>query len=189
MLRLLTLLLAGMLLSNCSGRIPGLGGPHSAAQRAFLKNISTHCGQTYEGVVVFPAEPAPPFKDARLLMLVQQCGPNEWRIPFWVGQDKSRTWVLTPTTEGLLFKHDHRHEDGSPDEVTNYGGLADALGSARQQNFPADAFTAGLIPAAATNVWRLRLSEDGKIFSYILERDGKPRFQADFDLAKPVSSK
>ena len=186
MFRLLTLLLAGMLLSNCSGRISGLGGPHSTAQRAFLKNISIHCGQTYEGVVVFPAEPAAPFKDARLLMLVQQCGPTEWRIPFWVGEDKSRTWVLTPTGEGLLFKHDHRHEDGTPDAVTNYGGLADALGSARQQNFPADAFTAGLIPAAATNVWRLRLSDDGKIFSYILERDGKPRFQADFDLSKPV---
>ena len=132
MFRLLTLLLAGIVLSNCSGRISGLGGPHSAAQRAFLKNISTHCGQTYQGTVVFPAEPAPPFKDARLLMLVQQCGPTEWRIPFWVGEDKSRTWVLTPTGEGLLFKHDHRHEDGTPDEVTNYGGMADAAKFSRR---------------------------------------------------------
>jgi len=187
MIRFFTLLSAAILLSHCSPRIPGSEAAQRRDQKAFLKNISALCGQTFEGVVVFPAEPAPPFKDARLLMLVQQCGPKEWRIPFWVGEDKSRTWILTPIGEGLLFKHDHRHEDGTPDEVTNYGGLADALGSARQQNFPADAFTVGLIPAAATNVWRLRLSEDGKVFSYILERDGKPRFQADFDLSKPVT--
>jgi hypothetical protein len=25
--------------------------------------------------------------------------------------------------EGLQLKHDHRHEDGTPDEVTMYGGV------------------------------------------------------------------
>ena len=47
---------------------------------------------------------------------------------------------------------------------------------------PADAFTAQLLPAAATNEWTLELSPDKKVLSYILKRNGKLRFQADFKL-------
>lgn len=155
-------------------------------QAAFLSKLSALCGKTFEGVAVFPDDPAEPFKNQRLLMYVQTCKDGEWRIPFLVGEDKSRTWVLTVTPEGLLFKHDHRHADGTPDEVTNYGGLAAPGGSAFRQSFPADGFTAKLLPAAATNEWTLRLSEDGKQFSYILKRHGEMRFQADFNLAKAV---
>jgi hypothetical protein len=156
------------------------------AQAAFFSKLSALCGKSFEGVAVFPDDPAEPFRNARLLMYVQTCKDGELRIPFLVDEDKSRTWVLTVTPEGLLFKHDHRHADGTPDEVTNYGGLAAPGGSAFLQRFPADGFTAKLLPAAATNEWTMRLSEDGKQFSYILKRHGEMRFQADFDLTKAV---
>lgn len=183
------ILITGMLFA-CSGCSTHQGHRNEKAvnrtQKAFFQNLSALCGKTFEGVAVFPPDPSEPFRNARLLMRVETCKDSELLIPFVVGEDKSRTWMLSLTPEGFLFKHDHRHEDGTPDEITNYGGFADANGSKFQQNFPADSFTASLIPAAATNVWRLRLSEDGKTFSYILERDGKPRFQADFDLSSPV---
>ena len=49
----------------------------------------------------------------RLVMHVRDCSADEVRIPFWVGEDHSRTWVVTRTETGLRLKHDHRHEDGS----------------------------------------------------------------------------
>jgi hypothetical protein len=155
-------------------------------QAAFVQKISNLCGKRYAGVAVFP-DPAPePFRGATLVMEVRYCTATEVHIPFLVGEDASRTWQLTLSPSGLLFKHDHRHADGTPDDITNYGGYADARGNAWQQFFPADADTAALIPAAATNAWEMRLSEDGRMFSYILRRDGKLRFQADFDLSREL---
>ena len=82
------------------------------------------------------------------------------------------------TANGLQLKHDHRHADGTPDEVTMYGGTAVEPGSDLSQSFPADTYTAELIPEAATNVWSITLSADGTQISYYLERHQKPRFRA-----------
>ena len=157
-----------------------------AAQKAFFKNMKKLCGRKFEGATDFPPDPAHPLAGKRLVMHVEKCGEREIRIPFHVGADRSRTWVLTMTADGLLFKHDHRHEDGTPDRVTDYGGLAAHDGTAAEQRFPADAFTAGLIPEAKTNVWTMRLDRTRKRFTYYLERDGAPRYRAYFDLGKPL---
>ncbi|QNP52589.1 hypothetical protein [Hymenobacter qilianensis] len=153
----------------------------------FFGRLSTLCNQAYEGKVVFPEGGKDPFGGKALVMRVQSCSPTEIRVPFQVGEDKSRTWVFTKSDQGLLLKHDHRHPDGTPDSVTMYGGYAKAGSTLYSQSFPADDYTAKLIPAAATNEWSTVLSEDRKTFSYILKRDGQLRFQADFDLTKPLS--
>ncbi|MBA3243309.1 MAG: hypothetical protein H0T60_18970 [Acidobacteria bacterium] len=158
------------------------------AQKAFFKNMKKLCGRKFEGATDFPPDPSHPLAGKRLVMHVETCGEREIRIPFSVGEDRSRTWVLTMTTGGLLFKHDHRHEDGTPDRVTNYGGLASRDGTVREQRFAADAFTAGLIPEAKTNVWTMQIDEAKKRFTYYLERDGAPRYRAYFNLGKPLSS-
>jgi hypothetical protein len=55
------------------------------------------------------------------------------------------------------------------------------------QAFQADAFTARLIPAAASNVWTVAV-EPGKTFSYALRREAEARrFRVDFDLSRPVA--
>ena len=71
-----------------------------------------------------------------------------------------------------------RRADGTPDEVTLYGGVAVDAGSALSQSFPADRYTANLIPEAATNEWFLSFSADGQELTYYLERHGKARFKA-----------
>ena len=53
-----------------------------------------------------------------------------------VGEDRSRTWILTLSEKGLLFKHDHRHPDGTPDKITMYGGWAAEGGTAYLNVFP-----------------------------------------------------
>ena len=54
-----------------------------------------------------------------MVMHVRECGDAEVRIPFHIGDDRSRTWVFTRTTDGIRLKHDHRHEDGSEDDISN----------------------------------------------------------------------
>ena len=146
---------------------------------AFFGNLSRMCGATYEGASVFPQDPADQFAGKKLVATVASCKANEIRIPFVVGADRSRTWIIRNDKAVLTLAHDHRHEDGTPDKQTMYGGLASAPGSALSQSFLADSYTAKLIPAAVTNVWTLTFSPDASKMTYYLERDGKPRFKAE----------
>ena len=123
----------------------------------------------------------------RLVMHVRECRSAEIRIPFHVGDDRSRTWVLTRTAEGLRLKHDHRHRDGTPDTITQYGGDTRDAGTATRQSFPADAHSASLNPLYRTNVWTMEI-EPGT-FVYELIRVGTDRrFRAEFDLTRAVQA-
>lgn len=146
---------------------------------AFFANLAALCGATFEGASVFPRDPGDAFAGKKLVANVAKCTANEIRVPFIVGEDRSRTWVFTKSAGALELKHDHRHADGTPDEQTMYGGMASANGTPHSQAFHADAYTAKLIPAASTNVWTVTLSPDGKTLTYFLERDAKPRFKAE----------
>ena len=151
---------------------------------AFLANLRAHCGKAYEGRMVNPVPGDSVMARARLVMHVRECGDTV-RVPFHVGEDRSRTWVLTRTGSGVRLKHDHRHADGKPDSVTQYGGDSRATGTAAQMEFAADAFTANLIPAARTNVWTVEISATQ--FAYRLRREGtERRVNVVFDLTKPV---
>jgi len=158
-------------------------------QHPFLQNLKSFCGKSYEGKTMYPLDDKDLFAGKRLCIHFLKCEESEVLIPFVVGEDSSRTWVLTIDSIGLLLKHDHRHNDGTPDSITLYGGYAKSAQNEYEQFFPADSYTAKLIPAAATNEWNLVLSRDKKILSYILRRDGKLRFHADFDLTHPVNKK
>lgn len=158
-------------------------------QEAFWTALQGLCGQAFAGRMVEGTAPGDAaIGQERLVMHVRRCGPEEIRIPFHVGENRSRTWVITRTATGLRLKHDHRHEDGSEDKVTQYGGDTAGAGTPEAQDFPADAHTAGLIPAAKANVWTLRV-EPGQLFSYALRREAEGRrFRVDFDLSKPVAT-
>jgi hypothetical protein len=128
------------------------------------------------------------FANKRLLMRVRDCSANEVRIPFHVGEDRSRTWVLRRVPGALRLKHDHRHADGHPDSVTWYGGDTHSPGTRGRQEFPADAWTAALIPRAATNVWTIEV-DPGRNFVYALRREGTDRrFRIEFDLTREVNA-
>ncbi len=165
--------LAGMLLSAFDVRAQPV-----AEQEAFFEALGALCGASYVGAAVFPEDPGEDWRGQTLVATIQTCSDDEIRIPLAVGADQSRTWVITRTAAGLQLKHDHRHEDGTPDEVTQYGGVALQPGTALAQSFPADTYTADLIPEAATNEWFLSLSPDGVTMTYYLERHGAPRFKA-----------
>ncbi|NML59681.1 hypothetical protein HHL21_00950 [Massilia sp. RP-1-19] len=152
---------------------------HAEGKADFFARLTSLCGARFEGASVFPREAGDAFAGKKLVAHIATCTADEVRVPFTVGADRSRTWIFTKSAAGLELKHDHRHADGTPDEQTMYGGMANDQGSADVQSFEADAYTAKLIPAASTNVWTVTLAPDGKSISYHLARDGKPRFKAE----------
>ena len=156
------------------------------AQGAFFARLTALCGKRFPGRAVFTSTPDDPMARASLVMHVATCTSEQIRVPFIVDGDRSRTWVVTLHPGAMQLKHDHRHADGTPDEITMYGGWAAPGTNPFRQRFPADSQTKVLIPAASTNVWTLELDDRKGEFVYDLERDGRPRFRAVFDLRSPL---
>ena len=169
-------------------------------QDAFFSRLSALCGRAFEGRIVSPpVEADRDFAGRRMVMHVRDCSADEVRIPFHVGDDRSRTWVVrrradpadpAAAIQPLSLKHVHRHADGSEDRLSHYGGLARSDGTATRQEFPADAFSRQLferenIPQSARNVWALEVSP-GASFAYELRRPGR-FFRVEFDLTEPVA--
>jgi len=155
-------------------------------QMLFWAALQKLCGKAYSGTITAGGENDTVFGGKDLIMHVRACEPNRIRIPFFVGADSSRTWVLTLTPDGIQLKHDHRHKDGTPNEVTMYGGTTSNFGSAIRQFFPADQETADMLPAAIGNIWWIDLVP-GKYFSYNLRRVNTPRlFSVRFDFSNYV---
>lgn len=184
MIRTLAAGIFAIALAACA-TAPAPVSPHEA----FFTNLSALCSNAYAGRVVSndPADAA--FASATLVMHVRECSATEIRIPFHVGENRSRTWVITRTAAGLRLKHDHRHEDGHEDTLTQYGGDSIAGGSAARQEFPADdfskrLFTANNIPASVENVWAVEI-HPGRMFAYELRRPNR-HFRVEFDLTRPV---
>jgi len=157
----------------------------------FLAALAEHCGQAFAGRVVAnqPAAPNDPFENRTLVMHVRSCEPDRVLVPFHVGEDRSRTWIISRTESGLRLKHDHRHEDGSEDVLTMYGGDTTGQGTARRQEFPVDAFSRELfarenLTPSMENTWAMEI-QPARLFAYELTRPGR-RFRVEFDLSAPV---
>jgi hypothetical protein len=141
---------------------------------AFFTGLLALCGQAFEGRMTTndPADAA--MGAQRLVMHVRECKDDEIRIPFHVGADRSRTWVVTRTASGLRLKHDH---------------------SASRQDFPVDAESIALFiregrAVSTTNTWTIE-HRKGRLFAYGLARPAAGnnparRFRVEFDLTKPV---
>ncbi|MBK6706821.1 MAG: hypothetical protein IPG54_04765 [Sphingomonadales bacterium] len=187
-------LLTALALSACATTSP------ASPQDAFWANLNAHCGKAFPGTLASDEAVDADFKGRPLMMHVRHCSANEIRIPFHVGPkdaggewDRSRTWVITRTATGLRLKHDHRHEDGSEDRLTQYGGDTASPGSATVQAFPVDAESIALFrregrDVSVTNVWEVEISEKGAAtprFAYVLRRTGANarHFRVEFDLA------
>ncbi len=180
------LVFALLLASSACATVPA--APHLAPeQEMFWAALGAHCGRAYEGRVTLSAGSAGDTAMAgkRLVMHVRQCGAAEIRIPFHVGDDRSRTFVVTRTPTGLRLKHDHRHEDGKPDSITWYGGDTRGPGAAHAQSFPADAHTASLNPLFRTNVWTMEIERERLVYDLVRVGTNR-RIRVEFDLTHTV---
>jgi hypothetical protein len=180
--------------------------PDTDPQSRFFAALSSHCGKAYAGRLVTADAADADLAGQAMVMAVAECGPERIAIPFHVQRpdgswDRSRTWLVTRTAGGLRLKHDHRHEDGSSDSATMYGGDTASPGTARAQSFPVDAESIALfkregLTASLTNVWTIEVDPagtPGAAYAYQLRRTvagGAPaerHFRVEFDLTKPVA--
>lgn len=187
--------------------------PPADPQTAFWANLRAYCGKAYAGTLASDEAADADFNGRAMMMHVRSCTDSEIRIPFHVGPkdtdgtgdgagdgkwDRSRTWVITRTPAGLRLKHDHRHEDGSEDRLTQYGGDTASPGSATAQAFPVDAesiarFRREGLDRSVTNIWQVEISDKGAAnprFAYMLRRTGENArfFRVEFDLSREVTA-
>lgn len=181
---------SGALLGGC------VSPPDAGAdpQDRFMAALASHCGKAYAGRMTSTDATDADMANAAMVIHFRECSQTRMAIPFHVQAadgtwDRSRTWLITRTDAGLRLKHDHRHEDGSADAVTMYGGDTATDGSAGTQDFPVDAesialFRANGLTASVTNVWQVEV--DAATYAYQLSREGR-LFRVEFDLTKPVA--
>jgi hypothetical protein len=182
-----TIALAALLLAGCATR-----ATDSDPQAQFMARLNALCGQAFAGRLVSDPATDADMAGKALVMHLRRCAPDRVEIPFHVGDDRSRTWVITRTATGMRLKHDHRHKDGSSDPVTHYGGDTADAGTATHQSFPVDADSIATLRQnklgrSISNIWTVEA--DTARFAYELRRPPGPTaryFRVEFDLAKPV---
>lgn len=160
------------------------GSGQASPQDGFWANIEALCGQAFAGEVIH--EPGDTMAGKDLVMHVRDCTDERIRIPFVVGDNLSRTWVLTRVEDRIDLRHDHRDEDGNPEEVTMYGGVSPNPGSAEGQIFPTDARSQQILPDSWPSVWMMA-TEPGETFTYYARRQGTDSYyHVVFDLTREV---
>jgi hypothetical protein len=173
--------LAAALLAACTTT------PEPEPADAFMANLVTLCGKSFEGRLVTTDPADADFAGKKLVMGPVACNGNEVQIPFAVGDNRTRTWVITRTNVGVRLKHIHRHADGTEDKVSRYGGDTTTAGSETRQEFPADEFSklifrANKLDRSVTNVWAVEAAP-GKHFAYELRRENR-FFRVEFALTR-----
>jgi hypothetical protein len=157
-------------------------------QDAWWQTLQSLCGKAFTGELRYAPPGDTTFEGKALVMHVRSCEPERIRIPFVVGDNRSRTWVLTRHDGRITLKHDHRHDDGSAEEITMYGGTTPNHGSALAQIFPADDETVAVLPNGYPNVWMMAVDQ-GVSFTYFVQRLNTERaFHVVFDLSREVEA-
>jgi hypothetical protein len=186
----ISILLASVFLFSCSGSSnsnDSLFELKDANQRAFVDNLAKFCGQRFSGQETYIAEGRESWADKKMTIHFVQCTKDLVAIAFSLGGDESRTWLLMEEEGRFRFRHDHRNVDGTPEEITLYGGYATEAGTSNQQVFPADDYTCQLLPNACQASWKMDLAQDLSSFSYSLINVKELLFKAEFDLTQPLN--
>lgn len=190
-------LLAGLLVAAgiaCETSAPPPGSEQASAPsalssegEAFWAALATHCGQAYAGRL----SDATPYYSATLggrtpVIHFFRCSDTLMHVAFHLDDDRSRNWILTRVGGTIRLKHDHRHEDGTEDSITQYGGDAPSPGLPTRQIFQADSHTATILPMRRDNFWFMDLVDAGTLeYGVHWPRYGHSvRFT--FDLTQPI---
>ena len=172
--------------------LAGCRGDGAATPSAeYFERLTQLCdGQAYAGRLVSNDEADADFQNIEMSIGPASCTGLVVRIPFRVGEDRSRTWEITRTTDGIRLQHDHRHRDGTEDVLTQYGGDSDSNITSSRHDYPADQETKDLfvregIEVSTQNTWSVEI-EPGEVFAYQMSRPNR-LFRVEFDLTEPTT--
>ncbi|MFN3618911.1 hypothetical protein [Sphingorhabdus sp.] len=156
---------------------------------AFFGRMSELCGKSFNGKLAAGDDSDASFASAKMQAHVRTCTDREIQISFDVGEDRSRTWIITRTDDGLRLKHRHMLKNGTEDPVSQYGGDTTQAGTATRQEFPVDDYSKMMFTkegrtVSNTNVWAFEI-EPQKTLTYELARPNR-LFRVAFDVSNPV---
>jgi len=154
-------------------------------QDVFFTALLDLCGQSIHGAVTSQDPRDEDWRRSDLKVGPIRCEADRIHMPLAVGENSSRTWIVTKDAQSLTLKHDHRHDDGTPDRVTDYGGRTKTPGTTVRQEFPVDRFSVEMfrredLAASVTNIWALEIKPGEKLV-YELSRAHR-FFKAEFPL-------
>jgi hypothetical protein len=173
---IVAILLIGATATACST------GTADDPQIAFWHSIRALCGQAFDGRIVAGSAADSAALGPTPVLEVWQCYSDELRLAVHAGEDHSRVWLLSPTSDGLALHHELHGPDGEPLEYSGYGGETAGPGTATTQVFLPDRETLADVPTADGTEWVLELVPGDRI-TYRLRSPATVDFRVDFDLS------
>lgn len=161
------------------------------APDAFFAQLKSLCGKAFLGAVHKDTADSETYRGKDVILHIRDCSDTQIKMPMHVGDNSSRILILTKSADGIRLQHDHRHHDGTSDDLTLYGGTTKSMGTANQQDFPVNAETHKMfvdadIERSLSNVWSIKV-HPGDYAMYQLKRPTLD-FQIKFDLNKQVKN-
>ncbi|MGY8985979.1 MAG: hypothetical protein ACKVIX_05030 [Sphingomonadales bacterium] len=155
----------------------------------FFDQVNALCGQAFSGGVDHDISNVSRYSDQKLILHIRDCSDSQIKIPLHVGDNSSRILIFTKNAGSIKLQHDHRHQDGTSDDLTLYGGYNTASGVANAQSFSESTESTEIFKAFAKDrsrpsVWSLTLNPEE--ITYQLVRPGMV-IAFKFDLSKPVA--
>lgn len=158
-------------------------------QEAFWASLEAHCGRAYRGRI---SDVTAHYRDAvegrEAVIHFFDCSPDRIHVPFHLDDDRSRNWILTRAEGTLRLKHDHRHPDGTEEEISQYGGDAPIPGLPTRQIFWADDHTAEILPDRWDNFWFLDFVDEETLQYGVHWPTMGHSVRFEFDLSEPVEA-
>jgi len=176
-----------VVLSSCNSMQENTEEITKTNEDIFFEHFKNLEGKTFAGKEVFIREDMESWAHLDLIMHIREYTDSVVFVPFRVGDNTSRTWTLYRVNDGRLrLRHDHRHDDGTPEDLNLYGGYTGEGSTAISQFFPADDYTCNMLRRICDNEWNMQFSEDLSTFSYILKKEGVKVIRIDFDLTRAL---
>jgi hypothetical protein len=171
------------------GLISGPSGTLTPEQETFWATLQSHCGKAYAGSVDDVTEYYRAGLEGKTLVAhFRECSADRIHIALHENDDRSRNWILTKAGDTIRLKHDHRHEDGTEDKISQYGGDAPKPGLPTRQIFKADEHTATILPLRADNFWFMHFV-DANTFHYGVHWPTMGHsVRMAFDLSTPIAA-
>lgn len=155
-------------------------------QLTFWENLQEHCGNAYEGKLADATPYYESFDADEIIINFRECTDTLTHISLHLDDDHSRNLLITKQPGTLQLKHDHRHDDGTEDEITQYGGLANSPGLETRQIFYADDHTAEILPMREDNFWFIDLMNDETLAYGVHWPKQGHSIRMEFDISQPV---
>lgn len=112
-------------------------------QAKFFDSVKALCGKAFSGGIIEDTANSAAYGGKKFILHIRDCSDSQIKMPLHIDDNSSRILILTKSDAksggSIKLQHDHRHSDGSSDDLTLYGGSTSSAGTPNNQAFPESA--------------------------------------------------